>query len=165
MKTMFMLAVRTLALNAGSASAADAVIETPDQLKWAVAPQFGKGVQTAVLIKLPASTIVPAHTHDKAENITVISGAFGVGMCMQADKSKGQKLPAGSFFRIDPQTPHFAWTESDAIVQVNGMGPASKWSNRRSREAGLAEGRLALVNPTGTPALAEIDPLAGNEKT
>jgi len=178
MKTMFLLAVRTLALNAGSASAGDAVIETPDQLKWADAPQFGKGVQTAVLagdpskegpyvmrIKLPASTMVPADTHDKAENITVISGTFGVGMCMQADKSKGQKLPAGSFFRIDPQTPHFAWAESDAIVQVNGMGPASKWSNRRSREAGLAEGRLGLVNPTGTPALAEIDPLARNEKT
>jgi quercetin dioxygenase-like cupin family protein len=177
MKAMFLLAVCTLAVNAVSASAADAVIETPKQLKWADAPQFGKGVQTAVLagdpskegpyvmrIKFPAGAMVPAHTHDKAENVTVISGTFGLGMGKQADKTKGQKLPAGSFFRIDPQTPHFAW-ESDAIVQVNGMGPASKWSNRRSREAGLAEGRLALVNPTGTPALAEIDPLAGNEKT
>ena len=54
MKTMFLLAVRTLALNAGSASAADAVIETPDQLKWADAPQFGKGMQTAVLAGDPS---------------------------------------------------------------------------------------------------------------
>jgi quercetin dioxygenase-like cupin family protein len=138
MKAMFLLALCTLAVNAVSASAADAVIETPKQLKWADAPQFGKGVQTAVLagdpskegpyvmrIKFPAGAMVPAHTHDRAENVTVISGTFGLGMGKQADKTKGQKLPAGSFFRIDPQTPHFAWAESAAIVQVNGMGPAS----------------------------------------
>ena len=106
MKTMFLLAVRTLALNAGSASAGDAVIETPDQLKWAVAPQFGKGVQTAVLagdpskegpyvmrIKLPASTIVPAHTHDKAENITVISGTFGVGIVCKPTRARDKSFP------------------------------------------------------------------------
>jgi hypothetical protein len=72
MKTMFMLAVRTLALNAGSASAADAVIETPDQLKWAVAPQFGKGVQTAVLAGDPskegpyARLVVRGRRHHRA---------------------------------------------------------------------------------------------------
>jgi len=86
-------------------------------LKWADAPHFGKDVQTAVVagdpskegpyvmrIKFPRWC---RRTRTRAENITVISGTFGVGMCMQADKSKGQKLPAGSFFRIDPQTPHF----------------------------------------------------------
>jgi len=139
MKAMLSLATCALVLTALSASAAeDVVIQTPDQLKWADAPDFGPGVQTAAVagdpskdgpyvmrIKLPANTMVAAHTHGKAENVTVISGTMGMGMGGQADKSKGQQLPAGSFFRVPADTPHFAWAETDTIVQVNGMGPAS----------------------------------------
>jgi quercetin dioxygenase-like cupin family protein len=101
-------------------------------------PRLWQGAQTAVVagdptkygpyvmrIKLPANTMIPAHTHDKAENVTVISGTMGLGMGKQADKSVGQQLPTGSFFRVPANTPHFAWTESDTIVQVNGMGPAT----------------------------------------
>ena len=139
MKAMLSLAAGALVLSALSASAAeDVVIQTPDQLTWADAPDFGPGVQTAAVagdpskdgpyvmrIKLPANTLVPAHTHGKAENVTVISGALSMGMGEQADKSKAQNLPAGSFFRVPADTPHFVWAEADTIVQVNGMGPAS----------------------------------------
>ena len=139
MKAMLLLATCALVLSGVSASAAeDVVIQTPDQMKWADAPEFGKGVQTTALagdpskdgpyvmrIKLPANTMVPAHTHGKAENVTVISGSLGMGMGEQADKSKGQQLPTGSFFRVPADTPHFAWAETDTIVQVNGMGPAT----------------------------------------
>ena len=69
--------------------------------------------------------MIPAHTHGKAENVTVISGTMGMGMGDQADKSKGQQLPAGSFFRISADTPHFAWAETETVVQINGMGPVS----------------------------------------
>jgi quercetin dioxygenase-like cupin family protein len=139
MKATLLLAGAFLAL-AGPVIAApsEAVIETPDQMKWQDASQFGKGVQSSVLygdpskdgpyatrLKLPADTLVPGHTHPKAENVTVISGSLGLGLGEQMDKSKGKLLPAGSFFRIPADTPHFAWAEGETVVQINGMGPAA----------------------------------------
>jgi hypothetical protein len=77
-------------------------------MKWSEASQFGQGVQMAVLsgdptkdgpfvmrLKLPANTLVPAPSHEKAENVTVISGTAGFGMGEQADKSKGEAYPVG----------------------------------------------------------------------
>jgi quercetin dioxygenase-like cupin family protein len=135
-----LLVAGALALIASSASAAenDVVIRTPGQVQWTDAAQFGKGVKTAVLagdpskdgpyvmrIMFPAATLVPSHTHGKAENVTVMSGTLALGMGEHPDKSKATPLPAGSFFRIPANTPHFAVAESDTIVQVNGMGPST----------------------------------------
>ena len=75
------------------------------------APQFGKGVQTAVMSGDPGqdrsvrhadqvsrSAVVPAH-------VTVISGDFGAGMGEQIDKAKGQRLPPGSFVHMPAGRP------------------------------------------------------------
>ena len=136
MKATLLLATCALALSAVPTSAEDVVVQTPDKLTWGDAPQFGKGVQTAVLsgdpaqtglfvmrIKFPANAVVPAHVHDQAENVTVISGDFGAGMGEQTDKAKGQRLPPGSFAHMPARMPHFAWANSVTVVQIEGMGP------------------------------------------
>ena len=35
----------------------------------------------------------------------------------------GPVLPAGSFVQISVGQAHFAWTEEETVVQINGMGP------------------------------------------
>lgn len=77
-------------------------------------------------LKIPANAAIPPHTHSDTENITVLSGALGLAQGEQADKSKGQMLPAGAFYLLPANTAHFAWTDADgAIIQIHGIGPAA----------------------------------------
>ncbi len=48
------------------------------------------------------------------------------GLCRKGDKfdqTKGNKLPAGSFFFMPPKTNHFGWTEEGCVLQVHAIGP------------------------------------------
>lgn len=120
------------------ATAQDATVTiTPDQLKWGPAAGLPSGWEEAVLlgdpkrngpfverIKLPPNAVVPPHTHPIAENITVLSGSFGIGAGAVADRSKGQILGPGSFYHLPANTPHFAWAGPEgAVIQTHGYGP------------------------------------------
>jgi hypothetical protein len=43
----------------------------------------------------------------------------------EADRSKTQALPAGSFFAFPPGMAHFAYAEGETVLQLNSTGP---WS-------------------------------------
>jgi quercetin dioxygenase-like cupin family protein len=76
-------------------------------------------------IKLPPNALVPPHSHPDTENLTVISGAFGIGEGNKVDKHKGQVLGVGSFFLLPANTVHFAWAgPKGAIIQIHGVGPS-----------------------------------------
>ena len=79
----------------------------------------------AMRLKLPSGYAIPPHTHPKPEIVTVISGTFRLGMGEKAYASKAEALPAGSFFALAPDMPHFAFTEGEAVIQLNSTGP---WS-------------------------------------
>ena len=128
-----------LALVTRVAAAQDGtLVITPDQVKWGPAPGLPADWQAAILsgdpakkgpyverVKLPPNAVVPPHKHPDIENITVISGSFGIGQGNVADKSKGQVLPTGSFYRLPANTAHFAWAGPEgAVVQVHGVGPS-----------------------------------------
>jgi len=68
------------------------IVLTPDQIKWEPAKGLPADWKTAILagspdkkgpygerIKLPPNAAVPPHAHPNTENITVLSGSFGVG--------------------------------------------------------------------------------------
>lgn len=129
--------VVSLALGTSAMAQTKTITVTPDQVKWAENKSLPPGWQSAVLagdptkkgayavrVKIPPNSDFPAHMHPDVETITVISGSFGIGQGGSGDKSKGQVLPAGSFYRLPAQTAHFAWTEADgAVIQVQGNGP------------------------------------------
>jgi quercetin dioxygenase-like cupin family protein len=76
-------------------------------------------------VKLPPNAVIPPHTHPDDENITVLSGAFGIGEGEVADHAKGRVLPAGSFYYLPANMAHFAWAGPEgAIVQIHGIGPS-----------------------------------------
>ena len=108
-----------------------------DAIKWGPAPpSLPAGAQGAVLLgspakdgpfvirlKFPAGFIVPPHRHSKDEVVTVISGQFVITPGEKVDRAAMKSLPAGSFFHLPAGMAHYAWAESESVVQVSGMGP------------------------------------------
>ncbi|WP_274629400.1 cupin domain-containing protein [Arvimicrobium flavum] len=110
---------------------------TPGDVKWGPAPKMlPAGAQAAVLfgdptkeglfalrLKLPAGYAIAPHTHPADEVVTIISGATNLGMGKTADRSATKALPAGSFFALPPETPHFVFFDEETVLQVNTNGP------------------------------------------
>jgi hypothetical protein len=55
--------------------------------------------------------------------VTVISGNFNIGMGDKLDGAKAEKLAAGSFVDLPANMNHFAFADSEAVVQINSEGP------------------------------------------
>ena len=108
-----------------------------DDLKWGPVPKvFPPGAQIAVVsgdpfkeglyvvrLKMPAGYKIPAHNHPTTEYVTVISGAFNIGMGDKLDEQKGIALRPGGFAEAAAKMNHYAWTSGETVVQVHGQGP------------------------------------------
>ena len=111
---------------------------TPDTIQYGpVPPMVAPGAQLAVLegdpsastgdftvrLKMPDGYRIAPHWHPHRENVTVISGAFKVGMGDDFDESKMATFPTGSFAFLDPSMHHYAMASGAVEVQVHGMSP------------------------------------------
>jgi quercetin dioxygenase-like cupin family protein len=95
------------------------------------------GIQTTVLsgdptsagpytiaLRVPAHTIIAAHTHRDDRSAVVVSGTwwFGYGSVNTPDKLKA--LGPGSFYTEPGGVAHFARTgDEPAVVYITGVGP------------------------------------------
>jgi len=109
----------------------------PGNLKWEPAPAvLPKGAEAAVLsgnptqpgsvtlrLRLPAGYKVPAHSHPTAEEVTVISGTFHIGMGDKLDEQKAETMGAGGFVSLPANMTHFAFATAETVVQINTQGP------------------------------------------
>ena len=108
----------------------------PSDLKWANVPSLPPGAQISVIegpmneavpftirLKFPKDYVIPAHSHPAIERVTVLSGTFHMGTGDKFDKTKTHALTAGAIGIMQPGTNHFAWTDAETIVQLNGNGP------------------------------------------
>jgi quercetin dioxygenase-like cupin family protein len=126
-----------VARSQGAAAAApEHTAMSPDQIKWVDGPpNLPKGAKMAVLygdpgkagmfivrFKMPANYKIMPHTHPTDENVSVVSGAFAIGMGDTMDM-KTKALPVGSFFSMPAKMHHFAFTKKETTVDVSGMGP------------------------------------------
>ena len=112
-------------------------ILTAEDVKWGDGPAtLPPGAKAAVLdgdpkkegvftmrLKVPGGYKVPPHWHGGYERLTVVSGAFHLGLGEKFDESKARKLPAGAYFSLPPKTAHFAYTTEETVVQISTMGP------------------------------------------
>jgi len=117
---------------------------TPDQMKWAPAPNaLPAGAQIAVLegdpmkpgpftirLKFPNNYRIPPHSHTRVEHVTVISGSIHVGMGDKFDETAMSTFGAGSFAAIEPGAHHYAMAKNDMMfkgkdttIQLHGEGP------------------------------------------
>jgi quercetin dioxygenase-like cupin family protein len=110
----------------------------PDASAWVPAPPvLPKGFQIAivsgdpsqpgrftVLIKIPANAAVAAHTHPTDEAVTVISGAFFLGMGEKLDKTRGERVEPGRTVTAPANMAHYAYTgDEETIIQISAEGP------------------------------------------
>ncbi len=121
-------------------------------LNWGPAPAIlPAGARLAVLegdpskagpftmrLEMPAGYRIPPHFHQVDEHVTVISGAFQVGMGDTFDEGKLTTLPPGTFGVIPPGMRHFARADKATVIQLHGVGP---WG-------------LTYVNPADQPKAA-----------
>ena len=137
MQKLTLVPVLFLAIGgAGFAQDMHSPMNTSD-VKWGPAPKvFPPGAELAVIsgdpfkagqyvvrLKLPANYKIPAHNHPTSEYVTVLSGDFHIGMGDKLDMAKGQLLRAGGFAEAPARMNHYAWSTSEAVVQVHGEGP------------------------------------------
>jgi len=127
----------------------DAILVMPDRVSWGPAPAaLPPGAKAAVLqgnpekaepftlrLSLPDGYRVPPHSHPADELVTVIEGAFRIGMGDKFDASALTTLRAGGFVAMQPGTRHFVQAQGNTIVQIHGIGP---W-------------KINYVNPTDDP--------------
>jgi hypothetical protein len=57
------------------------------------------------------------------ERVTVLSGAFHVGMGDKLDRQASQTLEPGGFVLLPATMHHFGWTATPTVVQINLEGP------------------------------------------
>jgi quercetin dioxygenase-like cupin family protein len=112
-------------------------VSMPETLKW-VEPPVLPGARLAVVqgdptkeglfvyrLRMPANYKIPPHYHKAAENVTVLSGVFYIGVGEKFDPKAGHELPVGGFAAIPPDHAHFAWAGGqETVVQVHGVGPS-----------------------------------------
>ena len=124
-------------------------VTMPDTLKWVQPATLPPGAQLAIVqgdpgkegpfayrVKVPANYKVPPHFHKAAENVTVLTGVFYLGLGEKFDQGSGQELPVGGFVSVPPKHPHYAWAgPQETVVQVHGVGPTD----------------LTFVNPADDP--------------
>jgi pimeloyl-ACP methyl ester carboxylesterase/uncharacterized RmlC-like cupin family protein len=107
--------------NPGTGSSGVGGIETvvlkgnPDQV----------GVYT-IMLRVPAHTLIAAHSHRDDRVATVISGTWHIGYGDRFDEAKLKALPPGSFYTEPPSRNHFAETgDEPVVIQITGFGPSS----------------------------------------
>ncbi|HXA83738.1 MAG TPA: cupin domain-containing protein [Candidatus Dormibacteraeota bacterium] len=134
------------------------VVVTPDKIQWGPAPAvFPSGAQFAVLagdpgkpgpftvrIKAPDGYRIMPHWHPAAENVTVLSGEFHVGMGDKFDESSMLTLPTHSLAVVPPHHNHYAMTKGETELQVSSTGPF----------------KLIYVNPADDPSKGQATPAA-----
>ena len=113
------------------------VMALPDSISWGPGPaSLPAGAQGAVLegdpakpgpftlrLKMPDGYTIAPHSHPAVEHVTVLQGAFVMGLGDTVDRTKGHELGAGAFALMPAGTRHFAWTKGETIVQLHGVGP------------------------------------------
>jgi len=136
MKLLHRIAAVAAALAALPAAAEHRAVAAAD-LKWAPVPSLPAGAQIAVIegpmneakpftvrLRFPANYRIPPHTHPAVERVTVLSGAFNMGMGEKFEAHAGHTMAPGDVMIMQPGTPHFAWTGgAEAVVQLHGNGP------------------------------------------
>ncbi len=120
-----------------SAMVSDHIL-TPDMLKWAPAPPVlprgaevagldgdmkKQGSEFTVRLRLPDGWKIPAHFHPKDEHVTVIQGAFWMGMGDKFDEAALKEMPVGAYHMIPKRVRHYGMAKGQTIIQLHGVGP------------------------------------------
>jgi hypothetical protein len=99
--------------------------EMPSQ-QWIEAVQGNMGVAGqpfVIRIHNDAGFIVLPHTHVEDENIVVVKGIWSLGMGNEFNSGGLESVTVGDYLFVPKGMAHFAWSKTETIIQVHGIGP------------------------------------------
>jgi quercetin dioxygenase-like cupin family protein len=107
---------------------------TPDELKFNRNPATGSELAVVmgkprepgpfvVRVRYPAGLKAMPHSHPNDTYVTVISGVLRYAEGEKFDESKFKDYPAGSFFVIPANVPHYENATAPMEFQAHGTGP------------------------------------------
>src|SRR4029078_5071290 len=70
-----------------------------------------------------AGYITLPHTHPIDENITVVTGRWSLGMGRRFNRAALEPMDTGTFGIAPKNMAHFAWSKTETILQIHGIGP------------------------------------------
>ena len=83
------------------------------------------GAAFVIRIHDDAGYVVLPHTRPIDENITVVQGSRSLGMGSRFNRSALEPMELGTFGSVPKKMAHFAWSKTETIIQVHGIGPFS----------------------------------------
>src|SRR3989442_9638018 len=113
---------------------AQAISFPPDQLKWTRNPATGSEIAVVMgaprqagpfilRVRYQPTTKAMPHSHPADVLVTVISGTLLYGEGEKFDQKKMKEYPAGSFFVIRANVPHYEAAKGVMEFQAHGTGP------------------------------------------
>jgi hypothetical protein len=81
------------------------------------------GVLYMIRIHSEAGYIIMPHTHPEDEHITVLKGTWELGMGDRFNPKVLEPMEMGGYGLVGRKMAHFAFSKTDAVVQVHGIGP------------------------------------------
>lgn len=81
------------------------------------------GALYVIRIHSEAGYIIMPHTHPEDEHITVLKGTWELGMGERFNPNALETMEMGGYGLVGKKMAHFAFSKTDAVVQVHGIGP------------------------------------------
>jgi quercetin dioxygenase-like cupin family protein len=88
-------------------------------------------------VQFPAGYRLPPHRHPDRRSVTVLTGSYWSGVGETFAQDKLTKFGPRDYYITDADVPHFAWAETDVVIQESGIGPVGD--------------PIQFVNPTDDP--------------
>src|SRR5579859_4183613 len=76
-----------------------------------------------IRIHAEAGYVSMPHSHPQDENIAVLQGSWAAGMGEHFNQESLETMEAGSYALLPKKMAHFAFSKTDTILQVHGLGP------------------------------------------
>lgn len=83
----------------------------------------GKAEPYTLRLKFPDGYAFPPHWHPNLEHVTVVSGAFYLGMGDTVNKEAAMAYQPGDYLIAPPRMSHFGWVKGETVIQLHGIGP------------------------------------------
>ena len=81
------------------------------------------GQPFVIRIHNDAGYIVLPHTHVEDENIVVVKGIWSLGIGNEFNSAGLESVTIGDYLFVPKRMAHFAWSKTETIIQVHGIGP------------------------------------------
>lgn len=76
-----------------------------------------------IRVKFPAGYKLPPHRHPDQRHVTVLSGSYWTAIGETFAQDKLTKFKQRDYYITEANAPHFAWAETDVVIQESGFGP------------------------------------------